>query len=250
MSRYKFEFSYQVREDNRILLKALKQARVNEERKLLKVYIELCTRCPGNCKHCYFSEFKNTNEFLYDEIIKMLKAFREYGIKSVTYAGGDPILRDDIFDIIQFASNIGLMQTFCTRGWEEYIDKTNRIARTNIQHIQFSADPTLSNTNIDNECKRIEKINSIVSHHNIHISWVITLSNDVVEHLPRLCSSIEKSGGKEIRLHRIVPWGNILNYTSLIPTNEQFENALQEFVTYFLCIIIEGICMLKNVLCP
>jgi len=233
MSRYKFEFKHKARKDNIGLLEDLKKARLLDDRNLKKVYIELCTRCPGSCKHCYFADFRNTKEFSFDEVKSMLTLFSKNGVNAITWAGGDPILRDDLFEIIELCKELNIMQTFCTRGWIDFLDKTCKVADSGVQHIQFSTDPTLCDTNIDEECERIKTMNKFTVNKGVHISWVVTLAKGIEKYIPKLCETILNSGGSEFRIHRIVPFGKITNYPFLIPTNEEFENCMKNFTNYF-----------------
>lgn len=240
MSRYKFEFKHKTRTDNIELLKDLSIARLLDDRNLSKIYLELCTRCPGNCRHCYFETFKNTKEFCYSDVETMLLMFHRNNVKSITYAGGDPILRDDIFDIIRLGKDLNLMQTFCTRGWINFLDKTSKLAESGVQHIQFSTDPTINDIKIEDECERIKLINAATINKGAHISWVVTLTKGVEKLLPKLCDAIYSSGGNEFRIHRVVPFGNILKHPELIPSNEEFENSMKEFTNYFFSNHAEG----------
>jgi len=205
-----------------------------QERKLTKIYIETTTQCENNCRHCYFSEYKGSPQLGFDEIIEMQEFFKSIGVLSLTYAGADPILRDDHKEIILNGKKLGLSQTFCTRGVLNKIPQLKEICETYPEHIQFSVDPTLSNKSFDYEKNRVLEIGDCVSkYENIYVSWVITLTNDFLEYADDLLDTVYKSGANELRIHKLVP--NKLSEINsfLFPDNQRYIEILSNFISNF-----------------
>ncbi len=81
------------------------------------LYIELTHRCNQHCKHCYLDGgmHHNETEMTTEQIIKIIREFKEQRGKYIIITGGEPLVRADIFDILdviesleipfQFASN-------------------------------------------------------------------------------------------------------------------------------------------------
>lgn len=87
-----------------------------EDKRSLHLY--LTNQCNLACPHCYmFSGIKNENELTTDELIKLLKDYKNIvnGTR-VTISGGEPTIRIDFYEIVKFASEIGLEVNILTNG--------------------------------------------------------------------------------------------------------------------------------------
>lgn len=63
--------------------------------------LEITTACNLRCKHCYLNrKVKNLNTELWFKIMDILE---EIGIKKVVLLGGEPTLREDFYEILQYA---------------------------------------------------------------------------------------------------------------------------------------------------
>lgn len=82
--------------------------RLKEEHILLHVQIELTTLCNNNCIHC-IREKDMENELKTLEIKELLSELAELGCMQLTFTGGEPLLREDFFDICNFARSQGFV---------------------------------------------------------------------------------------------------------------------------------------------
>jgi len=78
-----------------------------------------CTRrCNLRCVHCY-SQSKNEHyegELTTDEGKILIDQLAEFGVPVVLFSGGEPLLRDDVFDLIRYATAKGLRAVLSTNG--------------------------------------------------------------------------------------------------------------------------------------
>ena len=234
MSRWKFSFCSGERKDNMLLKEHLFDSRTMQQRELKKLYIELCTRCHNNCKHCYFSEYKNAPELSFSEILHMQSYFRQIGVLSLTYAGAEPILREDMKEIILNGKKLGFSQTFCTRGLIDKQPELEAIINLFPEHIQFSVDPSLSGNSLDDEITRIREIGKCTSKYSkTYISWVITLTTDFPEYSERLLDEIYKSGAHELRIHKVVANKLTQKEDNLFPSKTEYIEYMTSFANLF-----------------
>ncbi len=76
-------------------------------------------RCQCNCVHC-FSAVKgrdNSHEMSTEELKKAIDQFKALGALLVIFSGGEPLLREDIFDLVAHAHGIGLLTRISTNGF-------------------------------------------------------------------------------------------------------------------------------------
>lgn len=102
---------------------------------------ELTHRCNLKCKHCFSSSgAAASNELTTDEIRKGLDSFERNKVFQINFTGGEPLLRNDFFEILDYATAKKIAIDFSTNGF--LIDQTtvDRLKDTNIFNIQISLD--------------------------------------------------------------------------------------------------------------
>lgn len=68
--------------------------------------ISVTQNCNLNCPYCHKEgEISSEKELSLDEIMKIIKSAKGVGIKKIKITGGEPLLRDDIIDIIEIIKN-------------------------------------------------------------------------------------------------------------------------------------------------
>lgn len=81
------------------------------------MHFYLTNGCNMKCKHCYMSAgHRSDNELSTEEVLNVLKSYREYNGAEVTFSGGEITTRKDIIPIIKYASEIGLSVNLYTNG--------------------------------------------------------------------------------------------------------------------------------------
>jgi len=71
----------------------------------LNVHLDLTYRCNERCVHCYLDHDDN-GELTLDEINDLLQQMADAGVFYVTFSGGEPLLRKDLFAIIRRAREL------------------------------------------------------------------------------------------------------------------------------------------------
>ncbi|NQT46874.1 MAG: radical SAM protein [Candidatus Omnitrophica bacterium] len=69
----------------------------------LGVLFELTYRCNLRCAHCYVTKGEQPDELKLDEICSIIDQLAEAGCLFLTFSGGESLLREDFFDIVNFA---------------------------------------------------------------------------------------------------------------------------------------------------
>ncbi|MDP7422918.1 MAG: radical SAM protein [bacterium] len=82
----------------------------------LNVMVSVTNRCPSNCSYCQIPQRKQ-REMTTDEITSMIDELAQNGCARIGFWGGEPLLRDDIGDIVSRAKKRGLYVTMDTNGY-------------------------------------------------------------------------------------------------------------------------------------
>jgi radical SAM protein with 4Fe4S-binding SPASM domain len=88
-----------------------------EENKVYTIQIESNLECGQGCLYCYASSDYDKEKELDTEVIKrLLNNALEMGIKAVDWLGGDPLLRNDWYELMTYAMKLGLTNNIWTSG--------------------------------------------------------------------------------------------------------------------------------------
>jgi len=98
--------------------------------------------CNMSCPHCYASAKmkKNANELTHETMLKIIDRLDEYGIKIIIFSGGEPLLRDDLFELISYAKSKQMSCHLSTNGTLIDDDMAVKIKKTGVQYVGISID--------------------------------------------------------------------------------------------------------------
>ena len=74
--------------------------------------------CNLKCVHCYNDSGagKSFNDITTEKAKAVLDDLAGFGVPSVLFSGGEPLMRSDLFDLIQYAGQLGLCTVISTNG--------------------------------------------------------------------------------------------------------------------------------------
>lgn len=107
------------------------------------VYFSLTNRCNLRCIMCDIA--KNTSrvedELTTAQVKDIVLQIKEMGIKHIIFSGGEPLLRSDLFEILEFAINSGIkMVDIITNGTLLTDDTIKKLVNLKLNHITISLD--------------------------------------------------------------------------------------------------------------
>jgi heme d1 biosynthesis radical SAM protein NirJ len=102
----------------------------------------LLRRCNLTCKHCYATSADSVfrDELDTTEALKVIDDLHEAGVRVLILSGGEPLLRDDIFELSEYARQRGFFVALSTNG--TLIDEQNieQIAAAKYDYVGISID--------------------------------------------------------------------------------------------------------------
>jgi len=83
------------------------------------ITIGLTYRCQCKCVHCSANvpSRRKSAELETWEVKSIIDQARRLGVVRVTFFGGEPLLRDDILELVQYGHNKGMITRINTNGW-------------------------------------------------------------------------------------------------------------------------------------
>ena len=86
--------------------------------KLNSLYIEVTHACNQHCRHCYLDGgiHKKCSEMTTEQIKKIFAEFKAQGGRYVIFTGGEPLMRSDVFELLDCLEILGLRFTFASNS--------------------------------------------------------------------------------------------------------------------------------------
>ena len=111
------------------------------------VYISVTNRCPLDCRMCGVKYLDRSRELSTAELKKIIQEVSSYkGDQTIMFTGGEPFLRKDIFELIEYSCSLGLPTEVVSNG--QLIDKelAGKIVSSGLRNIAVSLDGTTPKT--------------------------------------------------------------------------------------------------------
>ena len=106
------------------------------------VSYSITTKCNLRCKHCYSqsSEEAGYDDLTTDEALRVIDEIAEWGIGLLVFDGGEPLLREDFFQIVDYASGKGITTGIGSNGTLIDVAIARRLISVGIKYASISID--------------------------------------------------------------------------------------------------------------
>jgi len=105
----------------------------------LRMDLALTYRCNNKCTKCYVEHKREIIELTTDEWKQVLDNLWEIGIPHVTFTGGEPTLRKDLPELVEYAEDLGIITGIISNGRmfkdKKFVDK---LVTAGIDHFQIT----------------------------------------------------------------------------------------------------------------
>lgn len=102
-----------------------------------------CTqRCNLKCVHCYsHSENKSyADELSTSDAKALIEDLADFGVPVILFSGGEPLMRSDIFELIECATKLGVRAVISTNGTMITAETAQRLKRYELSYVGVSLD--------------------------------------------------------------------------------------------------------------
>ncbi|MBU0566308.1 MAG: pyrroloquinoline quinone biosynthesis protein PqqE [Gammaproteobacteria bacterium] len=194
---------------------------------------ELTYRCPLQCPYCSNPlDFARSHEELSTaEWIEVFRQAREMGAAQLGFSGGEPLVRQDLAELIEAARGLGYYTNLITSGIGLTEEKIASFAEAGLDHIQISfqaADEEVNNLLAGSKkafAHKLEMARAVKKHgYPMVLNFVTHRHNiDNIEQIIRLCIELE-ADFVELATCQFYGWAE-LNRAGLLPSKEQLVRA-------------------------
>lgn len=194
---------------------------------------EITYRCPLHCAFCYNpTDYADhtTNELNTDEWIKVLRDARKMGALQLGISGGEPLLRDDIEDIVTEANHLGYYSNLITSGVGLTEKRIDAFKAGGLDHIQLSMhDITEEISNFVTDTKTFklkQKVAAMIKDRGYPMVLNVVIHRYNIGHIKEILEMAEKLGADYVELANTQYYGwSLINRNQLMPTKEQIDEA-------------------------
>lgn len=93
------------------------KGRIFSQKKPLIVGLNVTNRCNLKCRHCYGKYFNRTaREFTKEELFNLIEELNSLGTRVIYLGGGEPLIREDIGEIIDKITSMNMLAFMNTNG--------------------------------------------------------------------------------------------------------------------------------------
>jgi pyrroloquinoline quinone biosynthesis protein E len=194
---------------------------------------EITYRCPLHCAFCYnptdYADHTK-NELNTDEWIKVLRDARKMGALQLGISGGEPLLRDDIEDIVTEANHLGYYSNLITSGVGLTEKRIDAFKAGGLDHIQLSMhDITEEISNFVTDTKTFklkQKVAAMIKDRGYPMVLNVVIHRYNIGHIKEILEMAEKLGADYVELANTQYYGwSLINRNQLMPTKEQIDEA-------------------------
>jgi 12,18-didecarboxysiroheme deacetylase len=101
-------------------------------------------RCNLKCLHCYAQATAGAapDELSRDEALAFLRDLKDFGVPVVLFSGGEPLMRPDLFDLMERTVALGMRAVISTNGTLITPDAAGRLRKLGLSYVGISLDGT------------------------------------------------------------------------------------------------------------
>ncbi|OUV02490.1 MAG: pyrroloquinoline quinone biosynthesis protein PqqE [Betaproteobacteria bacterium TMED82] len=211
--------------------KGVKMADTNIEPPLW-LLAEITYRCPLHCVFCYnpVDYAKQHKELSTKEWIDVLRQGRRMGAAQLGLSGGEPLLRNDLEEIVEEGRKLGYYINLITSGIGLTEKRIKRLKDAGLDHIQLSfQDSTKEMNDFLSSTKTFDlkkKVAELIKKYDYPMVLNCVLHKLNIDHIGEILTMAESMGADYVELAntQFYSWAK-LNRDQLLPSKEQLERA-------------------------
>lgn len=202
------------------------------------VEVEVTYGCYRTCRHCAYNsapDIDTSADLTADEWATVFAKLSDIGVFILQLTGGDPLFRDDIFDIIEAADAAGLgiyLRSDTVAVRKQYLERLSRLE--NLWHIGTSIDGATADEHdwmrgkgaFQLFCDRLREVTGA----GIRVSAGATLHRRNFKTVRDIGKLATELGAEWFDVGFLCPVGRATNLTEFVLEPDQVRSALDEYL--------------------
>ena len=195
---------------------------------------EVTYRCPLHCVFCYnpvdFAKTERTDELSTTDWLRVLREARALGAVQCGFSGGEPLMRDDLEELIAEAHRLGYYTNLLTSGVGLTKERAAALKAAGLDHVQLSFQDSTRELNDFLSHTKTFQLKQEVGETIKALGWPMVMNVVIhrlnIDHIDRIIAMADALGAEYLELanSQYYSWAH-LNRDHLLPTSEQIRRA-------------------------
>ena len=189
-------------------------------------------KCNLKCPHCYINaaERKLPDELSTDAAKMLMHQITEVSRPLLILSGGEPLLREDIFELLKYGKELGLRMAMASNGMliDEHIAK--KLKETGISTVSISLDSSIPERHdefrgVKGSWEYAIRAIKALRKSDIQVQVNTTVTKQNYDEIENIMTMIENLGVENFHLFFLVPTGRGVAIEDLSPV--MYENMIR-----------------------
>ena len=195
---------------------------------------EVTYRCPLHCVFCYnpvdFAKTERADELSTADWLRVLREARQLGAVQCGFSGGEPLMRDDLEELIAEAHRLGYYTNLLTSGVGLTKERAAALKAAGLDHVQLSFQDSTRELNDFLSHTKTFQLKQEVGETIKSLGWPMVMNVVIhrlnIDHIDRIIAMADALGAEYLELanSQYYSWAH-LNRDHLLPTSEQIRRA-------------------------
>ncbi len=195
---------------------------------------EVTYRCPLHCVFCYnpldFAKTERADELSTADWLRVLREARQLGAVQCGFSGGEPLVRDDLEELIAEAHRLGYYTNLLTSGVGLTKERAAALKAAGLDHVQLSFQDSTRELNDFLSHTKTFQLKQEVGETIKALGWPMVMNVVIhrlnIDHIDRIIAMADALGAEYLELanSQYYSWAH-LNRDHLLPTSEQIRRA-------------------------
>lgn len=195
---------------------------------------EVTYRCPLHCVFCYnpldFAKTERADELSTADWLRVLREARALGAVQCGFSGGEPLMRDDLEELIAEAHRLGYYTNLLTSGVGLTKERAQALKAAGLDHVQLSFQDSTRELNDFLSHTKTFQLKQEVGETIKALGWPMVMNVVIhrlnIDHIDRIIAMADALGAEYLELanSQYYSWAH-LNRDHLLPTSEQIRRA-------------------------
>jgi len=199
----------------------------------LALIAELTHRCPLHCVYCSnpLELEARSRELSTDDWSRVFREAAALGVLQADFTGGEPLIRQDLLDLIRAARSAGLYVNLITSGLPLDEARLEALVEAGLDHFQLSfqgaREETANEISGTKALPQKLKVLEWLKRHRVAVTLNFVIHRRNIDQLPEMLALAESSSATRVEFANVQYYGwAFANRDSLLPTREQLTQSL------------------------
>lgn len=193
---------------------------------------DITGRCNLQCQHCRAWKIRHSNDLDHKEGTALLMDLQKIGVRFLTFSGGEPFSRNDIFDLIAFATPRFQEIAITTNATLLDEDRVKRLSQNPKIRLSISLDGMEKTHDrlrgVKGTFKKVESSLRLITMYKVKTSVRYTLTSQTYKDVRRVIKFLSQFYVQRFNARIVIPSGKAAKNLKLTITKSQYVKAIKQ----------------------